>query len=186
MKQSIRTLMFTGITAASLALVTAGVYAQNKMGRNDTMRFNTSAPPGMGAGHMGGHERMGEQDIMRMAERLNLTQDQRDKIGKIIDEARPKMRKNGFDLMDNRKELHTLMQEDKVNDKKLRSLTRRQGELMADMMYLRMKMRSDIHAVLTDEQRQQMMEHKGRFFRHGMRGDMPPMSEMPPMPGKDS
>lgn len=184
MKRSIRILIFTGITAASLTLVTAGVNAQQRMGKNNAM-FNTDmAPPGMDGGPKGmhgiGHERMGDRDIMRMAERLNLTQDQRDKIGKIMDVSRPKLRKNGFDMMDNRKELHALMKEDKLDDKKLRSLTRRQGDLMADMMYLQMKMRSDIRAVLTDEQRDMMKERRGKSFRRGMRGDKPPM------PGKDS
>lgn len=182
MKPSIRTLMITGITAASLTLVAAGVSAQQRMGRG-----NADAPfppPGMAGGHMGmhgfGHGGMGTGDIMRMAERLDLTRAQRDKIGKIIDDARPKLRKNAFDMMDNRKEIHSLMKEDKTDDKKLRSLTRKQGELMADEMYLRMKMRSDIHAVLTDEQRAMLKEHQGRFFRRGMRGDAPTM------PGKDS
>jgi len=180
MKRSIRILMFTGIAAASLSLVTAGVNAQQ-----GHIMFNTRMPPpDMDGGPVGmhgfGHGHMRDMDIMRMAERLGLSQDQRDKIGKIIDEARPKMRKNGFDMMDNHKELHALMQEDKMDDKKLRSLTRRQGDLMADMMYQQMKMRSDIRAVLTDEQREKMKERKGKFFRRSMQGDMPPM------PGKDS
>ena len=185
MNRSIRTLMFTGITAASLALVTAGVSAQQEMGRGNAVFFTAPVPPpGMDAGPMGmhgfGHGQMGDMDIMRMAERLGLTQDQRDKIGKIIDETRPKLRKNGFDMMDNRKELHALMQEDKLDDKKLRSLTSRQGELMADMMYLQMKMRSDIRAVLTDKQRETMKERRGMFLRRGMK------VEPPPAPGESS
>ena len=187
MKPSIRTLMFTGITVASLTLAAAGVSAQQRMGKGNAM-FTKDAPfppAGMAGGHMGmhsgfGHGRMGTRDIMRMAERLDLTQAQRDKIGKIIDDTRPKMRKNAFDMMDNRKEIHALIKQDKIDDKKLRTLTRRQGELMADEMYLQMKMRSDVHAVLTDEQRSKLKERKGRFFRHGMRGDAPTM------PGEDS
>lgn len=185
MNKSIRTLMFTGITAATLTLVAAGAHAQHKMGRGDAMNFTTpGSPPGMEGGPMGmhgfGHGHMGTMDMMRMAERLGLTQDQRDRIGKIIDETRPKLRKNGFDMMDNRKQLHALVQEEKMDDKKLRSLTRKQGDLMADMMYLQMKMRSDMHAVLTDEQRNKMKEHRGKSFRRGMRG------ESPPLPGEDS
>jgi Spy/CpxP family protein refolding chaperone len=185
MNRSIRILMITGISAMSLTLITAGVHAQQRMGRGDAVFFTApAAHPGMGAGPMVmqgfGHGHMGEMEVMRMAERLGLTQDQRDRIGKIIDDTRPKLRKNGFDRMDNRKELHALMKEDKLDDKKLRSMTRRQGELMADMMYLQMKMRSDIHGVLTDEQRDKMKERNGKFFRRGMKG------ETPPMPGEDS
>ena len=186
MKISIRTLMLTGITAACLTLAAAGVNAQQRMGKGNAM-FTTDAPfppPGMAGGHMGmhgfGHGGMGTKDILRMAERLDLTQAQRDRIGKIIDDARPKLRKNAFEMMDNRKEIHALMQQDKMDDKKLRTLTRRQGELMADEMYLQMKMRSDIHAVLTDEQREKLKGFKGRFFRRGMRGDAPNM------PGENS
>lgn len=185
MNRSIRILMLTGIATASLMLVALGVSAQQRMGKGNAMYFNTEAPhPGVGAGHMGmhgfGHGSMGTGDILRMAERLDLTQTQRDRIGKIVDEARPKLRKNAFDMMDNRKEMHALMKEDKMDDKKLRTLTRRQGELMADAMYLQMKMRSDIHAVLTDEQRDKLKERKGRFFHRGMRGDAPAM------PGEDT
>lgn len=176
MNRSIRNIMLTGITAATLTAVAVGVSAQQRMGKGNVMYFNTDGPhPGMGSGHMDmhglGHGRMGTGDLLRMAEKLDLTQAQRDRIGKIIDETRPKMRKNAFDMMDNRKEIHALMKQDKVDDKKLRTLTRRQGELMADEMYLQMKMRSDVHAVLTDEQREKMKERKGRFFRHGMKGD---------------
>ena len=180
MKLSKRNLIFSGIAAASLVLVSAGVSAQQAMGRGGPMAFDMPAPHrGMPAGPMGmagaRHGHMGEMDIMRMAERLNLSQDQRDRIGKIIDDARPKMRKNGFQLMDNRKELHALMKEDKVDDRKLRSLTRKQGELMADMMYLRMKMRADIHSVLTKEQLDMMKERKGRFFHRGMKDETRPV-----------
>lgn len=185
MNRTIRALMITGIAAVSLMLVTSGASAQQRMGRGNAM-FITSGPfhpRGMEGGPMGmrgfHRDHMGNMDIMRMAERLNLTKDQRNKIGKIIDEARPKMRDNAFALMDNRKELHTLMKEDKPDDRKLRSVTRKQGELMADMMYLRIKMREDIRSVLTDEQRNMMKERKGRFFRRGMK-------EAPPAPGENT
>lgn len=186
MKISIRTLMLTGVTVACLTLAAAGVSAQQRMGKGNAM-FITDAPfppHGMMGGHMGmhgfGHGGMGTKDILRMAERLDLTQTQRDRIGKIIDDTRPKLRKNAFDMMDNRKAIHALMQQDKMDDKKLRTLTRRQGELMADEMYLQMKMRSDIHAVLTNEQLEKLKGFKGRFFRRGMREDAPNM------PGEDS
>ena len=187
MQRSISRLIFTGFTAACVTLATAGVYAEQEMGKGNAMFFTeTVAPPVMGAGpmemgmHGFGHGRMGDMDIMRMAERLELSQDQRDRIGKIIDETRPKLRKNGFDLLDNRKELHALMKEDKLDDKKLRSLTGRQGDLMADMMYLQIKMRSGITAVLTDEQRAKMKQRRGMFMRRGMQG------EPPPVPGENN
>jgi Spy/CpxP family protein refolding chaperone len=118
------------------------------------------------------HGNKGMMDVMRMAERLDLTDEQRDRIGKIIDEMRPRLRENGFAMMDNREEVYELMQEDKVNDKKLRSLTRKQGDLVADMMYMHLKMRSDIHAVLTDEQREKMQQ-RGKFRNRLFKGDMP-------------
>ena len=182
MNRTIRNLMITGVTAASLSLTAAGVNAAQQWGRGGDAKYGAPPPSGMEGGPMGmhrfGHDRKGDDmDIMRMAERLGLTQDQRDRIGKIIDETRPKLRKNGFDMMDNRKELHALMKEDKLDDRKLRSLTRKQGELMADMMYMRMKMRADVRSVLTDEQLNKLKERKDRFMRRGMRGDRPPMPE---------
>ena len=183
MNRAIRTLMISGVAAASFALASASVSAQQRMDRGNTNYGpRPGDAPGMDGGPMGmhrfGHDPMGDDmGIMRMAERLNLTQEQRDKIGKIIDQTRPKLRENAFAMMDSRKELHNFMKDGKTDDKKLRTLTRREGELMADMMYLRMKMHADIRSVLTDEQLSKMKERKGRFMRRGMRGDRPPMEE---------
>ena len=167
MKPILRTLIFTGITAASLTLVAAGVQAQHR-GKGGPMMFDAHGAQKGKGGYSHGH--MGMMDMMRMAERLDLSDAQRDKIGKIMDDTRPKLRKNGFSMMDNRKEVHSLIQEGKVDDKKLRTLTRKQGDLVADMMYLQLKMRSDIHEVLTDEQREKMQQ-RNTFRQRIHRGD---------------
>jgi len=172
MKPLIRTLIITGVTAASFMLLTTGVHAQHR-GKGGPVFFNAPVPVmgdtmgmrGFGRGHMG------HMNVMRMAEELNLSDEQRDKIGKIIDDTRPKLRKNGFAMMDNRKEIHALMQDGNVDDKKLRSLTRKQGDLTAEQMYLQLKMQSDIHNVLTDEQREKMQQ-RGMFRHRLLREDV--------------
>lgn len=120
---------------------------------------------------------MGRMDnpmrLFRMAERLELSKDQREQITGLMDESRPKIRDNMFKVMDARKELQELTRGDTtISDRKLRELTREQGESMAEMMYLRLKLRSDIRALLTEEQLTRFSElhdHPGRAFRDGDR-----------------
>lgn len=111
--------------------------------------------------------------LVMLAEKLDLTPDQRDKIGKIMDDARPKMRSLMFEMMDSHKQMKSMMHaNDKVDDSKLRQLADQQGKLMADMMYITMKSRTDMLAVLTDEQRKRLDGFHHGFMRHGGDGMM--------------
>ena len=119
----------------------------------------------------------GAARLFRMAERLELTREQRDAIVKLTDDARPALRENLFKLMDTRKELRELMKGDKaVDDKKLRALTRAQGEAMAEIMYRRLQLQSGIRAVLTPEQLAKARDFRGQGRR--MRSGMPERGEM--------
>ena len=113
---------------------------------------------------------MGPMGLIRMAEQLDLTKDQRNSIARIMDATQPKIRDNMFKLMDTRKAMRELLDgKGKVDDRKLRSLTRDQGDAMGEMTYLRLKMRSDIRNVLTEEQLAKLDNFRGQ--RKGMRAD---------------
>ncbi len=127
--------------------------------------------PGMGHGGYGmGYGRHGfdsEARVDRMAAMLDLTKEQRDKVRAIVDKSTPKTRELRDKIADNRTQLHALMQQDKPKDADIRKLADEKGKLVAEMIVQRTKVRSEIHAVLTPEQRekvQQRMQHRGRFW----------------------
>ena len=105
----------------------------------------------------------GDMDLVMMAEKLNLTTEQRDKIGKVMDTAHTQMRDLMFKMVDTHKEVRSLNRSTgKTDDAKLRQLADQQGKLVADMMYLSWKSRADMRAVLTPDQLKQL----DRFHSH--------------------
>lgn len=120
-----------------------------------------------GSGMMG--DGLGSGHLIRLAEQLNLTKEQRNSIFRIMDETRPKLRDNIFKYMDARKATHDLLKsKGKVDDNKLRSLSKEQGDAMGNVTYLRLKMRSAIRDVLTPEQLAKLEKFRGR---RGMKAD---------------
>jgi Spy/CpxP family protein refolding chaperone len=156
MKKSIKTLLIGTAIAGSLA---AGlVFAM---------------PPGSGescmhGGHGMGFEHRGmdaDSYIDRMAQRLDLTTEQRDKVRAIVDKARPQTRELRDKLSENRKQLQALTQQGTAKEGEVRKLADAKGKLIADMIVQRSKLRNEIDAVLTPEQREklrQRFEHRGQ------------------------
>lgn len=108
---------------------------------------------GMGPMFMGHGMMGGDMGLVMMAEKLNLSSEQRDKIGKIMDSAHSQMRDLLFKMVDTHKEVRSLTRgAGKTDDAKLRQLADQQGKLAADMMYLSWKSRADMRAVLTPDQ----------------------------------
>jgi len=190
MKTSIKTLLIAaGVTAGIAA---AAVYADwpgpgacpqgqamgyggPGMGMGPGMGFG---PQGMGPGHGPGMGRgphgMGfggpgigsEMRIEHMIEELGLTAEQRDKVRAVVDKNRPQMRALHDQMTDNRKQLQALMQQVGAKDADLRKVADAQGKLIADMIVQRNKLRGEIAAVLTPEQRemfQNRFQHRGPY-----------------------
>ena len=121
----------------------------------------TTAHAGMGCGHERHGQRGMDSDhrINRMADRLELSAEQRDKVRAIADKSRPALRAVHDKMQENRKSMRALMQQEKPADAELRKLADARGKLVAEMTVLRARMKSDIHAVLTPEQRDKLKQH---------------------------
>lgn len=164
----------------------------------------TAAHAGKGCG-MDHHRHRGfdsEQRINRLADRLELSAEQRDKVRAIVDKSRPALRAVHDKMRDNRKAMHALMQEEKVSeaanapsmargprldpirDSDIRKLADARGKLVAEMTVLRARMKSDIHAVLTPEQRDKLKQHSEQHRRHS--SGLSPAGTGPGSPGQDS
>ncbi|MEX0729732.1 MAG: periplasmic heavy metal sensor [Aquisalimonadaceae bacterium] len=133
-----------------------------------------------GDGHRGkgwSDERSGHMD--RMAEKLELTDDQREQIRAAMQAHGPELRELRKEIREQRKALMN-QGTDGFNEETARANADTLGELTGQAAFLSARMRADMQAVLTDEQRQKMtarMEqrrgHGGGHHRHGggMRGD---------------
>ncbi len=148
MKLSKKSTYIVSAVALAAVISATGIYASTKMHRWHGGAMQTA----MFMGH-------GPMHLFKLADELELTEQQRDEIGALMDSNKSILRDAMFEMMDNRKELKALIQEDTVSDEELRVFTEEQGKLIADMMYMRIKMLTDIKTVLTDEQREKLKEH---------------------------
>jgi Spy/CpxP family protein refolding chaperone len=131
-------------------------------------------PPGSGEGCQHGGHGMGfghrgmdsESAIERMAQKLDLTTEQRDKVRAIVDKARPQTGALRDKLGANRQQLQALAQQGTAQEADVRKLADTQGKLIADMIVQRNQVRSEISAVLTPEQREKLQQRFGQRGQH--------------------
>jgi len=103
-----------------------------------------------------------------MIERLELSDAQAKQVRSIRDNYRPKMKEFRDKMRDNRKQLREAMHADTINQDQVKEIAQKKGDLMAKKIILRTEMRTEIHKVLTKEQREKMKNMKGRHgYGHG-------------------
>ena len=110
--------------------------------------------------------------LVRLAEELDLSPDQRKQVGVIMDSTMPKLRDLMFRMADARKALHDYKKADKKDEAALRKITDEHGKITSEMMFLTMKMHQDMHAVLNEGQLKKLHEMKKHMHgghMHGMR-----------------
>ncbi len=147
MKKLTTTFLASTLLVSGLAIADP-VYARSPGGPGFCHRDWHAMAPAFGPG-------AGER-IERLAERLDLTSEQRSAVRAIVDEARPQMRELRDKLRANRKELYALAQEDTPSEDDVRKLAEAQGVYKADLIVLRTKVHSKIRKVLSEEQRDQL------------------------------
>jgi len=156
------------ITAALLTAATllAGTAQAAGPGHCDRSGFGP-----LSAGlHHGGHKGIaGLERLEARLERVNLSDEQRAQVRAVIDAARPGFRKVADSLRAHRKEMRGVMRSDAYDEGAVRRVADRQGELVAEMIVLRSKVKSQVAAVLTEEQRQELRKGSGRQH-HGPKG----------------
>jgi len=108
---------------------------------------------------------MDPMHLVMLAERLDLSKEQREALGKIADETTPKMRDLMFRMGDARKELDAALEGQDRDEAALRGLADAQGKLHADLLFLQLSTRQRMRKLLNDEQRAQL--DGGMFGRHG-------------------
>ena len=117
--------------------------------------------PGMDMSGKGMHGGMG------MMQGLDLDDDQQASMRERRSEHRHQQFGRMAEMMDLREEMHALMQAERPDPDAVRELHGRMAEIHGDMMADRIRLRNDMHDMLTDEQRRQMREHMQKE-RRGM------------------
>ena len=97
-----------------------------------------------------------------MIERLDLSDAQAKQVRSIRDSYRPKMQEFRDKMRDNRKQLREAMHADTINQDQVKEIAQKKGDLTVKKIILRTEMRTEIHKVLTKEQREKMKNMKGR------------------------
>jgi Spy/CpxP family protein refolding chaperone len=125
--------------------------------------------------HHGAHAGMMKQGIKgegrfldRMADRLELTTEQRSSVKTVLEKSKPQMTAIKEKMRTNRKALRELGR-DGSDDSRVQALARERGDLVANLVIERSKIRSDIQQILTDTQREQMKQMRSKH-KHGGHG----------------
>lgn len=131
--------------------------------------FSTAAvahPGGGMPGFFGGPEgglAVPEIMVERLAMTLDLDDAQRDRIRNIIESARPEFMAIRDELRANREALESLDESDPGFAIVLEDIAMSNGQLATEATLVGFRVRSDIHAVLTDEQREKAERGKARM-----------------------
>ena len=110
----------------------------------------------------------GERFLARMTEVLNLSPEQQEKIKAIMDEHHAKVAPLRQSLDENRDKLRQAAKADTFDEAAVRTLATSQAATKTELIVERSRMQSQIHALLTPEQRKlaeemldRRMEHRG-------------------------
>jgi Spy/CpxP family protein refolding chaperone len=157
-----------------------GGYGSMGMGGAGMMGHGGFGPMGMGGGMMGhggyGMGRMGDFGMgpgmmmaYRMMYRLGLSDDQRAKVRKIMEQHHKQMWTVMGDMMDARNKLRDLYDEDQPDPAKVGAAFAEVSKFHRQMLEARVRIRNEIGEVLTPEQREQLGQWRHGAWRSGPR-----------------
>ena len=121
------------------------------------------AGPGFGGGPIPGVPGKLEFMIERMADHLDLTDDQRVSIENILQAAKPEFETLRDQAMANRDAIESLDPTDPAYDTTLQNIAISNGQLATEATLLMARVRGEAHAVLTAEQIAKLERGKARM-----------------------
>lgn len=140
------------LAVVSIAMLSAAVYAEDDGRKGE--RGPRGGGPGFGMPGMPGPEMM----VGRMAEHLDLDDTQRENVRNIMEAAKPEFKALREKAKANREALEAL----DAGDAEVQNIAVANGELATEATLLFVRVRGEIDAVLTDEQRAKLAEFKDR------------------------
>ncbi len=103
--------------------------------------------------------------MFRMAEKLELSKEQRDQIWNVMDENRREMRVHMESLYEGRKELGRIGSTAAYDELEARKLAEAQGKTLVEVIYLKSQAKNRIKGILTAEQQAKFAEMRGKSFK---------------------
>jgi Spy/CpxP family protein refolding chaperone len=150
------------IAVAALLAAPASVSAQRGAGGGPAWHDG-----GMGGDHLGFFERR----LPRMAEELDLSEEQLNKIQAIVDTARPGIEIFAEQLRDERQAYRAANDDPTVFDEgAFRAHASKQNEIQTNLMVLVGQTKAQVFKVLTPEQIEQIVEMRNSFSKRSHRG----------------
>jgi len=143
-------------TIALLALLSTAVFAA-------TAQAHRGGPPGFFGGGSGGAFPGPGLMIEHMADHLDLDDTQRAQVENIMEAARPEFEALREQLRANREALESLATDDPAYATELNDIAVSNGQLATEGTLLFTRVRSEVHAVLTEEQRDKLARSKERM-----------------------
>ena len=132
-----------------------------------------SAKPGFGGDPLMAGAGNPEMMLEHMADHLDLTDEQRDAVKNILQAAQPEVEALRDQVRANRDAIKELDPTDAADMAEVNNIAISNGELATNGTLLAVRIRGEVHAVLTDDQIAKLDRSVNRFKRHkkGRRDD---------------
>lgn len=113
--------------------------------------------------HGGFGDGFGGRGFARMAQKLNLSDEQKSQVKTIMEDSKTRVKPLMESLRENRKQAENLGQDGAFNEEQVNQIADSQSETMKQLFIEKEKTKAQIFAVLTPEQRTQAAEMKEQF-----------------------
>jgi len=100
---------------------------------------------------------------MKMLRKLDLTEEQQDKVFELMHEQKPVMRDKMKEMRQARQAIHDAVMSEAYDAKQINQLADKQGEMIAEMIKMRTNNFNQIYSLLTPEQKIKAKEMRGKF-----------------------
>jgi Spy/CpxP family protein refolding chaperone len=129
---------------------------------------NTASAHGEFAGGRGGGKFFASSfQVARMAQRLDMSEEQKARLREVLDAARPEADRLADAMVANRQAMKTFRESGTFNEGEIRAIADQKGSVVADMTVLHARVHAQIRDILTPEQLERF--EKMRAGRHGKR-----------------
>jgi Spy/CpxP family protein refolding chaperone len=159
MKSFTKVVLISGLLSSSMAM--AGTSPDNSSGK-----ASHHCHHGKHSGMKGEGMDRGEKFMNRMADRLQLTTEQRSSVQAVLQKSQPQRANLKEKMQANRKALKELARSGNSDSSQIAELAQERGQLVADMIVQRSKVRGEIREILTDAQREQLDQMRERSVHH--------------------
>ena len=147
-----------GATVLTSGLLFGGLsYANSDASSNDRKCHDKQEQRGWFGKHKG-HHGGPLAEVKRLMKKLDLSDDQREEVRTIIQNAKPEFKENMMAMRDNQHQLHSQIKTDHFDQADVEATANAQAELTKEIVILSAQVHSDIFQILTPEQRDKVQK----------------------------